>query len=113
MISILLVNFRLLRLVILCNWTLVALCCCINIILTCFLSAIAQPQRHDRLSPIDWLPTEVAKMLRVKFMPLNKILGSQAETQLAALEMVPKGFRCDDEFKQETKVALDKTAIEA
>ena len=97
MISILLVNFRLLRLVILCNRTLVVLCRCINIILTCFLSAIAQPQRHDRLSPIDWLPTEVAKMLRVKFMPLNKILGSQAETQLAALEMVPKGFRCDDE----------------
>ena len=47
-------------------------------------------------------------------MPLNKILGSQAETQLAALEMVPKGFRCDDEpIKQETKAALDKTAIEA
>ena len=29
-------------------------------------------------------------------MPLNKILGSQAETQLWALEMMLKGFWCDD-----------------
>ena len=29
-------------------------------------------------------------------MPLNKMLGSQVETRLWALEMVPKGFRCDD-----------------
>ena len=35
-----------------------------------------------------------------KFMPLNKILGSQAETQLWALEMVPKSFQCDDETIQ-------------
>ena len=125
MICILLVNFRLLRLVILCNWTLVALCCCMNIILTCFLSTIAQPWRHDRLSLIDWLPSGVTKMLRGKLkplnemlesqaktqlwlpsgvtkmlrgklMPLNEMLESQAKTQLWALEMVPKGFWCDD-----------------
>ena len=33
------------------------------------------------------------ELLRGKLMLLNKILGSQAETQL---EMVPKGFRCGD-----------------
>ena len=52
-------------------------------------------------------------MLREKLMPLNEMLGSQAETRLWAPEMVPKGFRCDDKFKQETKAALDKIAIEA
>ena len=29
-------------------------------------------------------------------MPLNKIWGSQAETQRWALEMMPKGFQCGD-----------------
>ena len=29
-------------------------------------------------------------------MPLNKIWGSQAETQRWALEMKPIGFRCGD-----------------
>ena len=81
MIRILLVDFRLLGLVILCNWTVVALCRWMNIILTYFLLAIAQPWRYDRLSLYDWLPSGVAKMLRGKVMPLNKILGSQAETQ--------------------------------
>ena len=80
MIIILLVDFRLLRLVILCNWTLVALCHYMNIILTCFLSAIVQPWRHVRLSLIDWLSSGVAKMLKGKLMPLNKVSGSQAET---------------------------------
>ena len=42
-------------------------------------------------------------------MPLSKMLGSQAETRLWALEMVPKGFRCDDKVypSQKTKVAHD------
>ena len=35
-------------------------------------------------------------MSREKLMPLSKMLESQAETRLWALEMVPKGFRCDD-----------------
>ena len=35
-------------------------------------------------------------LLRGEFKPLNKILESQAKTQLWALEMVLKGFRCDD-----------------
>ena len=45
-------------------------------------------------------------------MPLNKILGSQAETQLWALEMMPKGFRCDDKPIQvrRKRTALNKTA---
>ena len=64
MISILLIKFRLLGLDILCRWTLVTLCCCMNIILTCFLPVIAQPWRHDRLSPTDWFSSGVAKMLR-------------------------------------------------
>ena len=47
-------------------------------------------------------------------MPLNKILGSQAETQLWALEMEPKAFNVMTSLsKQETKAALDKTATEA
>ena len=49
-------------------------------------------------------------MLRGKFMPLNKILGSQAETQLWALEMVPKkGFRCDDKAYPNKKQRLHLT----
>ena len=115
MISILLTNSRLLGLVILCNWTLVALCCCMNIILTHFVSAIAQPWRHDRLSPTDWLPSGVAKMLRGKLMPLNEMLGNQIETRLWALEMAPKGFRCDDKPIQARKqrLHLTKTATKA
>ena len=35
-------------------------------------------------------------------MPLNKILGTQSETQLWALEMVPQNFRCDDKPIQES-----------
>ena len=35
-------------------------------------------------------------MLRGKLMSLNKIWGSQAETQRWALEMMPKGFWCGD-----------------
>ena len=82
-----------------------------NIILTCFLSAIVQPWRHDRLSPIDWLPSGVAKMLRGKLMPLNEMLGTQAETRLWALKMVPKGFRCDVKpIQQETKATLNKNS---
>ena len=48
-------------------------------------------------------------------MPLNKMLESQAETRLWALEMGPKGFWCDDKPIQvrNTKAALDKTTIEA
>ena len=67
MISILLVNFKMLGLVILCNWTLMTLCCYMNIILTCFLPVIAQPWRHDRLSPTNWFSSGVAKMLRENF----------------------------------------------
>ena len=36
-------------------------------------------------------------------MPLNKILGSQAETQQWTLEMMPKGFRCSDKPIQARK----------
>ena len=48
-------------------------------------------------------------------MPLNKMLGNQAETRLWALEMAPKGFRCDDKPIQakKTKVALNKTTTKA
>ena len=47
-------------------------------------------------------------------MPLNKMLGSQAETRLWALEMVPKGFRYDDKpIQVRNKAALDKTATKA
>ena len=95
MINILLVNSKLLRLVISCNWTLVALCCCMNIILTCFLLAIMRPWRDDGLSPTDWFPSGIAKMLRRKLMPLNEMLGNQTKTQLWALEMTLIGFRCD------------------
>ena len=48
-------------------------------------------------------------------MPLSKMLGSPTETRLWALEMEPKGFRCDDKAlsKQEIKAALEKTATKA
>ena len=48
-------------------------------------------------------------------MPLNKMSGNQAETRLWALEMAPKGFRCDDKPIQarKTKSALNKTTIKA
>ena len=44
-------------------------------------------------------------------MPLNEMSGNQAETLLWALEMAPKGFRCDDKPIQvkKTKAALNKT----
>ena len=42
-------------------------------------------------------------------MPLNKILRSQAETRLWALEMVPKGFWCDDKPIQAKKQRLHLT----
>ena len=72
MISILLVKFRLLGLDILCSWTLVTLCCCMNIILTCFLPIIAKPWKHDRLSPTDWFPSRVIKMLREEIDAFRK-----------------------------------------
>ena len=53
--------------------------------------------QHSQISMIHFktlLPTY--QVLREKLMPLNKILGSQAKTQLWALEMVPKGFWCGD-----------------
>ena len=42
-------------------------------------------------------------------MPLNKMLENQAKTQLWALEMAPKDFRCDDKPIQarKTKAALN------
>ena len=49
-------------------------------------------------------------------MLLSKMLGSQAETQLRALEMIPKGFQCDDKAypsKKQIKVAHDKTTTKA
>ena len=112
MVSILLVNFKLLGLDIFCSWTLVTSCCCMNIILTCFLPIIAQPWRHDRLSPTNWFPSEVAKMLEEKFRPLNEILGNQTETQLWALKMTPIGFRCDDkpiQVRRKQELHLTKT----
>jgi len=36
-------------------------------------------------------------------MPLNKMLGNQAETRLWAIELVPKGFQCDDKPIQAKK----------
>ena len=44
-------------------------------------------------------------------MPLNEMSGNQVETRLWALEMTPKGFRCDDKPIQarKTKAALNKT----
>ena len=37
---------------------------------------------------------------RGKFMPLNKIWESQAESQRWTLEMMSKGFRCGDKSIQ-------------
>ena len=48
-------------------------------------------------------------MLFRSLMPLNKISSSQAETQLWALEMVPKGFRCDDKAYPSKKQRLHMT----
>ena len=42
-------------------------------------------------------------------MPLSKMLGNQAETQLWALEMVPKGFWCDDKAYSSKKQRLHMT----
>ena len=44
-----------------------------------------------------------------KLMHLSKMLGSQEETQLWALEMVPKGFRCDDKAYPSKKQRLHMT----
>ena len=56
-------------------------------------------------------PVESPKCWGGKLMPLNEMLGSQAETQLWALKMVPKGFRYDVKpIQQETKAALDKNS---
>ena len=43
---------------------------------------------------------------RGKLMPLSKMLESQAETQLWAFEMVPKGFRRDDKTYPSKKQRL-------
>ena len=48
-------------------------------------------------------------MSREKLMPLSKMLESQAETRLWALEMVPKGFRCDDKAYPSKKQKLHMT----
>ena len=42
-------------------------------------------------------------------MPLSKMLRSQAETRLWALEMVPKGFWCDDKAYPNKKQRLHFT----
>ena len=42
-------------------------------------------------------------------MPLSNMLGSQAETQLWALEVVPKGFQCDDKAYPSKKQRLHMT----
>ena len=39
-------------------------------------------------------------------MPLSKMLGSPTETRLWALEMEPKGFRCDDKAYPNKKQRL-------
>jgi len=54
-------------------------------------------------------------MLLGKLMPLNKMLGNQAETRLWALEMVPKGFRCGEKPIQvrKQKATLNKTKTKA
>ena len=48
-------------------------------------------------------------MSRAKLMPLSKMLGSQVETRLWALEMVSKGFRCDDKAYPNKKLRLHLT----
>ena len=47
--------------------------------------------------------------MRGKLIPLNKMLGNQAETRLWALEMAPEGFRCDDKPIQARKQRLHLT----
>ena len=42
-------------------------------------------------------------------MPLSNMLGSQAKTQLSALEMVPEGLRCDDKAYPSKKQRLHMT----
>lgn len=42
-------------------------------------------------------------------MSLSKMLGSQVETRLWALEMVPKSFRCDDKAYPNKKQRLHLT----
>ena len=42
-------------------------------------------------------------------MSLNRMLGSQAETRLWPLKMVPKGFWCDDKSIQARKQKLHLT----
>ena len=42
-------------------------------------------------------------------MPLSKMLGRQAETRLWALEMLSKGFRCDDKVYPSKKQMLHMT----
>ena len=42
-------------------------------------------------------------------MLLSKMLGSQAEIQLWALEMIPKGFQCDDKAYPNKKQRLHLT----
>ena len=42
-------------------------------------------------------------------MPLNKMSGNQTKTQLWALEMAPKGLRCDDKPIQARKQKLHLT----
>ena len=42
-------------------------------------------------------------------MSLSKMLGSQAETRLWALEMIPKDFRCDDKAYPSKKQRLHMT----
>ena len=49
------------------------------------------------------------KLVEGKLMPLSKMLGNQAETQLWALEMVPKGFWCDDKAYPSKKQRLHMT----
>ena len=39
-------------------------------------------------------------------MPLSKMLGSQVETRLWALEIVSKNFRCDDKAHPNKKQRL-------
>ena len=42
-------------------------------------------------------------------MPLSKMLGSQVETRLWALEMIPEGFQCDDKAYPSKKQRLYMT----
>ena len=58
-----------------------------------------------RNSPLDY----ILSLLKGKLMPLSKTLGSQAETRLWALEIIPKGFRCDDKTYPNKKQRLHLT----